>query len=95
MNVTTPCHHHPDAGCTKKGRTSATAHPLDPLSREELLSVFQIVREDSDFGYDYYFETVELCEPSKGVVRSFRQGDPIHREARANLFEKTGAAYGD
>ncbi|USJ27691.1 MULTISPECIES: primary-amine oxidase [Sinorhizobium/Ensifer group] len=88
MNVTTACHQSPDHCCAKKERSSASAHPLDPLSREELLSVFQIVREDPDFGQDFYFETVELYEPSKGVVRSFRPGDPIHRNARANLFRK-------
>lgn len=88
MNVTTPCHHGPDQCCAKSEPTPASAHPLDPLSRDEILSVFQIVRKDPNFGEGYYFETVELREPSKDIARSFRPGDPIRREARANLFRK-------
>ncbi|BAB52572.1 primary-amine oxidase [Mesorhizobium japonicum] len=73
-------------GCSKPADATASAHPLDPLSKAELLSVFEIVRDDAAFGKDFYFETVELLEPAKGSVRSFRRGNPISRKARVNLF---------
>ncbi|UTD26269.1 primary-amine oxidase [Bradyrhizobium sp. WD16] len=73
--------------CGNPDKVSGAPHPLDPLSREELLEVFRIVRADANFGAGFCFETVELYEPAKEIVRSFRQGDPVPRQARANLFQ--------
>lgn len=73
-------------GCHGGAATDAVRHPLDPLSKEEIKAVIQIVRADSNFGEGYFFETVELYEPLKAVIRSFKAGDKFERLARVNLF---------
>ncbi|UPJ79778.1 primary-amine oxidase [Bradyrhizobium sp. 183] len=84
-NVKASAQQETECGCTKHSGPG-TAHPLDPLSKEELLHVFNIVRTDPNFGPDYLFETVELHEPDKRLVRAFQANDAINRQARANLF---------
>ncbi len=68
------------------GSTSAAgraAHPLTPLTAEEIRAVVAIVRADPRCAGAVMFETIELKEPAKSALR----GDaPIPREARANLF---------
>ena len=49
-------------------------HPLDPLTAAEIRSVVQIVRDDPRYGADFRFETIELLEPQKPVVRQYRSG---------------------
>src|SRR5580698_7672096 len=67
--------------------TDAVKHPLDPLTATEIAAVIQIVRDDPQFGADFLFETIELLEPEKSLVREYRRGDPIRRSARVNLFK--------
>lgn len=62
-------------------------HPLDPLSAEEILTVTRIVRAHPDF-QEALFETVELKEPDKAIVRAFKPGDSVNRQARAAVFQK-------
>jgi len=63
-------------------------HPLDPLSGEELVAAAAVVRAEFDFGPDLLFETIELCEPAKNVVREFVPGMPIERVARFNAYKR-------
>jgi primary-amine oxidase len=58
-------------------------HPLSPLSPEEIRAVVAIVRADARFGAGVMFETIELKEPDKQILR---EGGIPPREARANLF---------
>lgn len=72
-------------------------HPLDPLTKSELLKAVEIVKgcwnegglfpvEDAS---NVRFETIELYEPSKEFVRSFQPGnndDIGDRLARASAF---------
>ena len=62
-------------------------HPLDPLTAAEIRSVVQIVRDDPRYGADFLFETIELLEPEKSVVRQYRSGEFIDRDVRVNLFK--------
>lgn len=65
-------------------------HPLEPLTREEMLKAAQIVRDDAgDLADALRFETIELLEPEKSVVRSFTYGDAFERAARVNVFYGT------
>jgi Cu2+-containing amine oxidase len=65
-------------------------HPLQPLTRDEISEVSAIVRaEMAELGETLRFETIELREPAKSVVREFEPGDPITREARVNVY-RTG-----
>src|SRR5216684_3486964 len=80
--VTTSC------TCTSATRRSdEVRHPLDPLTAAEIRVVVQIVRDDPQYGADFLFETIELLEPEKSVVRQYRSGEPINRTARVNLFK--------
>jgi primary-amine oxidase len=77
------------SSCCSSGdkRPDDVRHPLDPLTDEEIRKVVEIVRNDPQFGLDFLFETVELLEPEKSLVRQYRPGDPIKRVARINLFK--------
>lgn len=81
-------------GETSKGAGSAShhqaSHPLDALTANEILTVTKVVHSHPDFGADMLFETVELKEPEKKVVRGFKPGDPMKRRARATVF-RSGA----
>jgi primary-amine oxidase len=69
------------------GRSDEVRHPLDPLTAAEIRAVVQIIRDDPQYGADFLFETIELLEPEKSVVRQYRSGEPIDRTARVNLFK--------
>ncbi|MBR1177134.1 primary-amine oxidase [Bradyrhizobium sp. KB893862 SZCCT0404] len=64
-------------------------HPLQPLTVEEIRAVTAIVRRNAPYGDDTRFETIELLEPPKAEIRSFRTGDQIKRSARVNVFSAT------
>lgn len=65
-------------------------HPLDPLTAEELVKAASILRTHFDFGPALLFETIELLEPAKDVVRAFVPGMPIERKARFNVHKRGG-----
>ena len=46
-------------------------HPLQPLTPAEISQIAAIVNSDPPYGADTRFETMELCEPEKAVVRGF------------------------
>ncbi len=71
-------------------------HPLDPMSSAEISRTSAILREHFGFGDDIRFETIELVEPAKDVVRGFVPGTPIERLARFNVYRraKTGVWTG-
>jgi primary-amine oxidase len=57
------------------------AHPLDPLSTDEIRHVVAIVRRDQGVGPRWRFGTIELSEPSKRAVHEHSPGDAIERAA--------------
>ncbi len=63
---------------------TGVAHPLDPLTANELRAVVAIIR--AAHGPGSLFETIELLEPAKPVLASWFPGDAIPRAARANVF---------
>jgi len=78
------------SSCTcapEMGGADAVKHPLDPLTAAEIGAVIRIVRDDLQYGADFLFETIELLEPEKSLVRQHKRGDPIKRAARVNLFK--------
>ena len=68
------------------GEAAALRHPLEPLSAEEILAVIRLIRESSDFGPKYLFETIELKEPLWTALEAFARGKASPREARASVF---------
>ena len=65
------------------------AHPLSPLSGDEIKQVAAIVRRDVENGADILFETIELAEPDREVVRAHEQGTTSNRSAWANVYHHT------
>ena len=57
------------------------AHPLEPLTGEEILRAVAILKEKKNLTEYARFEQVGLNEPAKEVVINFKEGDPINREA--------------
>ena len=57
------------------------AHPLDPLSADEIRRACQIARERLALGTEARFASVRLQEPPKDAVRNLRPGDTVERQA--------------
>ena len=79
------------------GKSASFAHPLDPLSKEEIAQAAAIVKDvfakeqenEKASSSLLRFETIELYEPSKAAVREFDRGEttsPLERKARVNAF---------
>jgi len=66
-----------------------SAHPLDPLTPEELTLAVEIIRREAKLDQRALFEQVRLNEPNKHTVRSFRAGDAMQREAFAVVVDRT------
>lgn len=62
------------------------AHPLDPLTAEEIARVAGAVRAHAE-GSDLLFCSITLAEPSKASLEAHRQGDPPNRAARAVVVD--------
>jgi Cu2+-containing amine oxidase len=56
----------------------SAAHPLDPLSAEEIRAAVAILRRERDMGPRWRFGTIELREPPKAALR---EGGALPREA--------------
>jgi primary-amine oxidase len=65
-----------------------TAHPLDPLTADEFRAAAGILRRDRGVDERWRFASIELREPAKDVVRAFRPGDRIRREARVTCWSR-------
>jgi primary-amine oxidase len=64
-----------------------TAHPLDPLTAEEISSVAAVLRRDRGVEPPRWrFASIELVEPPKAALR--REPGPIRREAMAVCWNR-------
>lgn len=66
---------------------SLYAHPLDPLDSNEINLVKSILTEKELFGKDRYFSFINLAEPAKATILSYKKGDPFTREALASVYD--------
>lgn len=72
----------------------AAAHPLEPLTAEEILAAIAIVKAERSLSERVRFITVTLQEPLKSVVLSFQPGDLAEREAFMILLDnQNGHCY--
>ena len=69
-------------------QTDFQPHPLDPLTPEELGVAVEVIRREANLDERALFEQVRLNEPTKQVVRNFRPGDAIEREAFAVVLDR-------
>ncbi len=71
-----------------------TAHPLDPLTADEIRVAVGIVRREQGVTDRWRIASIELREPAKAVVREFAPGDRCAREARLVCWNRDdGRAY--
>ncbi|SNB75280.1 primary-amine oxidase [Arboricoccus pini] len=68
--------------------STSIAHPLDPLSVEEIGNAASIIRAHYNWGDDLRVETIDLEEAAKDVVRGFKPGAPIQRIATYNVYRR-------
>lgn len=57
------------------------SHPLDPLGEGEIAGAVKVLRAASNFPRNALFATIQLNEPPKREVLSFKAGAPFRREA--------------
>ncbi len=57
------------------------AHPLEPLTADEIRQAAALVRRDQGVTGSWRFASIELKEPPKPTVRAWRAGDPVPRTA--------------
>jgi primary-amine oxidase len=58
------------------------AHPLDPLTAEEISAAVALVRDAGRLTKAARYAYIGLCEPDKDVVRGFKPGDAVERRVR-------------
>jgi primary-amine oxidase len=67
------------------------AHPLDPLSAEEITRAASILRSGPAAAHSFRFVAINLREPDKQLLKS---GSPLHRTADSVLIDRaSGTAY--
>jgi len=70
------------------------AHPLDPLSAEEVARAWDVIRAEQAPGPRTRVMSVALHEPAKDVVLGHQPGDPVERQAFAIVLDNaTGTTY--
>jgi primary-amine oxidase len=74
--------------------TQLPAHPLDPLTAEEIREAAGIVRRDRGVGPGWRFASIELREPGKDVLAALEAGERASREAVVVCWDRSdGRAY--
>ncbi|MBC3991106.1 primary-amine oxidase [Streptomyces sp. AC563] len=66
----------------------ALAHPLDPLTAEEIATARRVLAEAGKITDDTRFPLVLPHEPDRHTVASHRPGDPVVRRVRATLLDR-------
>ncbi|MDT7579306.1 MAG: primary-amine oxidase [Pseudonocardiales bacterium] len=69
--------------------TTAVAHPLEPLTADEVAAASSILKETRGLGPSSRFVFVTLHEPPKAQVAAWTPGDdPLPRQAHVVLYER-------
>ena len=71
------------------------AHPLDPLSADEIAAACAIVKESRRLEDDVRFPWVTLHEPPKDVAWGHRPGTEVDRRAEVAVCERTSGTVHD
>lgn len=66
----------------------AQDHPLDPLTEAELNVMVEVLKADDRLPEGSLYPTVALKEPAKALVKSWRKGDPVPREAFVVVLDR-------
>ena len=65
-----------------------TAHPLEPLTAEEIAAAVDVLRKDGRLEERHWFVRVDLHEPAKEQIQRHERGDPVEREAFMVVYDK-------
>jgi primary-amine oxidase len=79
---------HPVRRTSLTEATADVAHPLDPLSAQEIAHAGRIIRAHFAWGDDLRVETIDIEEPAKEFVHNYMQGTPFPRIARFNIYRR-------
>jgi primary-amine oxidase len=64
------------------------AHPLDPLSKEEITATVEVLKASGKVNNESRFSTIFLQEPPKTEVLNYKTGSTFRREAFAVIYER-------
>src|SRR5262245_64115451 len=67
---------------------AGVAHPLDPLSKEEIAAAAQTLKTSGKVTEASRFATIVLREPPKAEVLNLKPGAPMRREASVVVYER-------
>jgi primary-amine oxidase len=67
----------------------AVGHPLEPLSKEEIVTAMKVLQANGKVGTETRFPVIALREPSKTDVLIYKPGSPVRREAFIVAYERT------
>jgi primary-amine oxidase len=73
--------------CSSLAWAATAKHPLDSLDKDEIAQAVMIMHASPDFPWRALFSTIQLNEPPKHEVLSFRAGSAFRCEAFAVLFD--------
>ncbi len=62
-------------------QTTNFAHPLDPLSKDEIAAASKLLKDSGKLPSNARFQTIVLNEPPKTEVYAFKPGETFRREA--------------
>ena len=65
------------------------AHPLDPLSKNELEILIGALRRDGIIDHRHLIAMMQVEEPSKALLASFRLGENVDRAARVTVLDRS------
>jgi primary-amine oxidase len=72
---------------TAVSESTTVAHPLEPLTAEEISTVAAVLRASGNIGERARFAAITLREPAKDVIHAFAAGDGFEREADALVVD--------
>jgi primary-amine oxidase len=64
------------------------AHPLDPLTKQEILETVEVMRKAGKVNRESRFSLITLHEPPKQDVLSYKEGTLFRRESFAVVYER-------
>jgi len=70
-----------------KTNSNSHAHPLDPLTGQEIALAIQILRKERQIGDSFRFVSITLAEPPRSAIRKYRPGQPFQRQAFLVLMD--------
>jgi primary-amine oxidase len=76
-----------DAMISATQDTTATLHPLDPLTAEEITCAWEILRAQQSLGPRVRVIYIALHEPPKDLALGHRAGEPVDRAAFAVVLD--------